>query len=321
MRVWIRIAIVLGVLVAVPFWWLLIEARTDGIPARTIDLAGLRRAAQEVPGPKPVSIEYAPVAVRRMVGAVLVAGGGLKPDLVAAIAFRLVTPGGDTLVDSGMTRAQAHALGYAEWNARAQARVDGWMRSARLIVLTHEHAEHSGGYRAMPAFREIAAKGVFRTEMVPELRALAPATARFLPRPLIFGDMAAIAPGVVLLHTPGHTAGAQMVYVQLQNGREYLFTGDTASMWRNVGWLRPRSRLATDWAAPEDRAATIGWIKGLAALHKREPGLTLVYAHDLAWLQSPRIGPRFATGFVYKTTFEDQVPGDNAPAPVAQPGH
>ena len=86
-----------------------------------------------------------------------------------------------------------------------------------------------------------------------------------------------------------------MIYVRLQDGREYLFTGDTAPMRRNVDWQRPRSRYAAEWLGSEDREATLGWIKGLSRLKHREPGLTLIYGHDYGWLADPATGPRFAS--------------------------
>jgi hypothetical protein len=72
--------------------------------------------------------------------------------------------------------------------------------------------------------------------------------------------------------------------VRLQNGREYLFAGDSAPMRRNVELQRPRSRYMAEWVGREDRAATLGWIKGLVVLQQREPGLTIVYGHDYGWV-------------------------------------
>lgn len=327
MGLWTRIVIILVVLIALPYYWLMIDARTGAFPAQAIDIGRLRQAAQDIPGARPASIEYAPVAVRRLPGTVLVAGGGLKQDFVGTIAFRLITPGGDTVIDSGMSEAQAREAGFSSFNPQAQRTVDGWMRGARMIVFTHEHRDHIGGFLASPAFPALAAKAVVTPQLVDGIRNIAPAAAARLPAPLVFGDYAAVAPGVVLLHTPGHTPAAQMIFVQLQDGREYLFTGDTASMRRNVSWLRPRSRLMSDWVMPEDRNATISWIKGLAALQKANPRLTLVYSHDLTWFQSPRSGPRFATGFVYKkqaddddrTDADDAAPGDATATPAPQP--
>jgi len=320
MKVWNRFLIALLILVVIPFYWLLIDARTGGVPAQKIDLGQLRQAAQAISGPKPTGIEYAPVAARRMVGAAFVAGGGLKPDLIGVVAFRLATPGGDTVIESGVSRAQAVQLQMHGWNARAQIRVNHWLVGARRILFTHEHLDHVGGYLASPEYVAIAKKAVIRPEMVKPIAALAGKGAGLLPGPIVYGDFAAVAPGVVLLRTPGHTPGSQMIYVQLQDGREYLFTGDTASMARNVSWLRPRSHLISDWIMPEDRPATIGWLKALSDLSKREPHVTLVYSHDLAWLQSDKRGPHFHTDFPFRMTADDRSPDDGPDAADLQDG-
>lgn len=321
MKLWNRIILLFVLLVAIPYYWLLVDARTDSVPAKPIDIVALRRAAQDVPGPKPVAIEYAAVAARRAPGAALVAGGGLKRDLIGIVSYRLVTPNGDILIDTGLSQAQANDMGIKLWKGPAQARVNSWMDSARLILFTHEHPDHVGGFLASPHFAQIASKAVILPEMIAGIREIAPSRVANLPKPLLYGEFAAVAPGVVLMRTPGHTPGSQMVFVQLQNGREYLFTGDTASMARNVGWVRPRSHLVSDWLAPEDRGATIGWIKGLSDLAKRNPRLTLVYSHDLAWLQSGRRGPGFHSDFLWTTTPEDRDPLDEESPSTAPVGN
>ena len=40
-----------------------------------------------------------------------------------------------------------------------------------------------------------------------------------------------LAPGMVLIKTPGHSVGSQMIYIRLRNGEEFLFIGD-------IGWNR-----------------------------------------------------------------------------------
>ena len=309
MGFWTRLFVAFAVLVAAPYYWLMIDSRTGAIAAHPIDIGRLRQVAQEMPGPRPVSIEYVPVAIRRAAGGALVAGGGLKPDLIGVVAFRLVSPAGDIVIDSGMTRRSAQAAKFNQWSPQAQARVDQWMQRARTIVFTHEHADHVDGFLNSPRFAALAPKVIAPVEQHTGMLALKPGAR--LAQPLVYGDFAAVAPGVVLLRTPGHTPGSQMIYVQLQNGREFLFTGDTASMQRNVTWQRPRSHLMSDWIMPENRPATIAWIKGLGQLAARNPALTLVYSHDLAWLSSSR-GPGFHTDLPFPLTIADRLDDDDA---------
>lgn len=294
MGFWTRLFLIIALIAGVPYYWLMIDARTGSVAARPIPIDALRRAAQALPGQKPVAVQYVASAVRRVPGTVLVAGGGLKSVATGAISYRLVTPGGDMIIDSGIDGRQARSMGFMASNAAAQHVIDGWMRAARTIVFTHEHLDHVGGFIASPAFAQLAPKAVLRSEQVAEIYTIAPGAAKHLRQKPVSGDITPVAPGVVLLRTPGHTPGSQMIYVRLQDGREFLFTGDTASLKRNVSWLRPRSRLVADWLAPEDRTAVIGWLKGLADLERRNPGLTLVYSHDLEWLWNKKSGQRFS---------------------------
>lgn len=294
-----RILIALLVLTAGPYYWYLIDARTAEVPTPRLDIAALRRAADSIPGPRPVEIAYAPVAVRRMAGTLLVAGGGLRSQLVGKVAYRLVTPGGDTLIDAGPNRAQADEIGFDHFNEAARHQVDGWMMRARRIVFTHEHPDFVGGFTTSAVFDQIAPKVVLARAQVDTMDRMRPGVkAQVAPVLDVHDGPTPIAPGIVAVPTPGHSPGSQMIYVRLDDGREYLFAGDTAAMQRNVSWQRPRSRLASAWQGGEDRAAVVGWLKALAALNAQAPGLTVVYGSDLTWLESRR-GPHFRTAFRY----------------------
>jgi glyoxylase-like metal-dependent hydrolase (beta-lactamase superfamily II) len=285
-----RIALLLILLVAVPYYWLLMDPGPTTVAPRTIDIARLRSLAESQQGPRPVGIEYAAVATDNEPGTLLVAGGGLRTDETAVFIWRLITPGGDTVINSGLTEDQSLATGYDGYHPEMQQTANGWLRSARRIIFTSEDIDHIGGLVSLVlADRKIAGKLIGNPRQIDALRALAPVLMDSLsPPPAALADpagYAAIAPGIAVMRTPGYLDGTQMIYVRLQNGREFLFAGDTAPMRRNVTWQRPRSRYVAEWLGSEDRAATLGWIKGLASLKQREPGLTVVYGHDFGWLK------------------------------------
>ena len=295
----IRIALLLLVIVAVPYYWLLMDTGPAAVAPRDIDIARLRALAGSQNGPRPVSIEYAAVATDTQPGILFVAGGGLKSEDVAVLAWRLITPGGDTIINSGLTEDQALASGYDTYHPEMQSAVDGWTHAARRIIFTSEEIDHVGGLvLKLPEEAEVGAKVIANPEQREYIRALAPMLGDRLAPPVAAlaetSAYAAIAPGIAAVRTPGHLAGSQMLFVKLQDGREFLFVGDTAPMRRNVEWQRPRSRYAAEWRGHEDRAATLGWIKGLARLKAREPGLMLVYGHDLGWVRDRDTGPRFS---------------------------
>ena len=70
------------------------------------------------------------------------------------------------------------------------------------------------------------------------------------------------------------------MFVQLADGREYLFTGDISSMDQNWRETRARSRLVGDIIVGEDRAAVFRWLKAFKALHDANPKLIMVPTHD-----------------------------------------
>lgn len=294
-----RVALLLIAIIAVPYYWLLMDPGPTSVAPRDIDIARLRALASSEAGARPVAIEYAAVASDTIPGTFLVAGGGLRSDETGVFVWRLITPGGDTIINSGLTRDQALASGYGTFHPAIQATADDWIRAARRIIFTSEETDHVGGLIALlPAAPDIAGKLIGNPQQIDAVRSLAPMLTQSLspvPAALMRPDgYAAIAPGIAAVRTPGHLGGSQMIYVRLQDGREYLFAGDAAPMRRNVEWQRPRSRYSAEWQGHEDRAAALGWIKGLARLDQSQPGLKIIYGHDYGWLKDPATGPRFA---------------------------
>lgn len=294
-----RIALLLILAVAVPYYWLLMDPGTTSVPAREINIARLRALADSQQGPRPTAIEYAAVATDTEPGTLLVAGGGLRSEQTGVFVWRLLTPGGDTIINLGLTKDQALTGGYDHYHPEIQETANNWLLAARRVILTSEDLDHVGGLvSVLLSDRSVAEKLVANPLQLEKIKALAPTlTEAIKPAPAALTDpagYAAIAPGVAIMRTPGYLEGSQMVYVRLQDGREYLFAGDSAPMRRNVDWLRPRSRYAAEWLGQEDRSATLAWIKGLSRLQEHEPGLTLVYGHDYGWLLDQNAGPRFA---------------------------
>jgi glyoxylase-like metal-dependent hydrolase (beta-lactamase superfamily II) len=66
--------------------------------------------------------------------------------------------------------------------------------------------------------------------------------------PIEYEKYHCVSPGVVLIKSPGHSVGHQFIYVQLQNGSEFLFTGDV--VWVNKNFETKKSR---PWIASKKR--------------------------------------------------------------------
>lgn len=279
-----KLLLVLTVIVAVPYYWLLLDNRPGSDPGPVIRIADLRHLAATIPGPWPEKVAIEQVGWRRVPGTLFVAGGGLKRNMLSIQAGLISGPWGDIAVDSGFGPQDAKAFGLEGYQPANQVRVDSALRRARLIVFTHEHVDHIGGLLRLQDWAKVLPHALITPEQTPT-----GAVARILPwpkgaaaaiHPFRYTGMAAIAPGVVLIRTPGHTPGSQMVYARLADGREVLFTGDTATMARNWQQLRARSRLIGDFFAHEDRAAVFGWLKTIRRLHRAAPAMTIVPGHE-----------------------------------------
>jgi glyoxylase-like metal-dependent hydrolase (beta-lactamase superfamily II) len=278
------------VLLGGPYYWLLIDNRAGDVAAKPVSIAQLRVLAASQPGAAPTGVEVERVAFRRLPGTLFVAGGGIKRRLIAVMAWRLPVPGsGPIVIDSAMDGKAAQEMGMESFDPQAWARVEQALGSASQIVITHEHADHLGGVVSLGK-RDLLEKVRFNSNQLPGnrwtdlLRWPAPP----LPIPGVTGTAPmVIAPGVVVIPAASHTEGSQMVYVRLADGREFLFTGDIATMARSWQELRARSRLVGDYLAPEDRSEVFAWLKTIRALKAQSPGLVILPGHDFEWLIEP----------------------------------
>ncbi len=252
----------------------------------TADLADVRRVARLIPGARPLRVNVIKFAESRRTKNFSVQGAAADPSVQARTAFQVVYADGSVMVDAGMDQ-QVHTFfgrGVEEpYDAVAARQVEGALRRARLIVMTHEHGDHVGGVIRGPMAAELAPKTILTRAQVrtlttspqmPEIRLTGEAAKRYLV--LDYDKYYPLAPGMVLISAPGHTPGSQMVYVALESGREYLLVGDAT-------WHMDGVRLVTGKDAPwivEDKAAVLDQLRWLNRLSNTEPGVTIVASHD-----------------------------------------
>ena len=251
-------------LFGVPYYWLLIDNRPGNAVAKPISIGQLRALAAAKPGLAPIQVEVELVAYRRLPGALFVAGNGIKRRLIGVMVWRLPVPGsGPVVIDSGMNAEAAKAMGMESFSSEAWAKVEQALDEASQIVITHEHADHLGGVVSLGR-RDLLDRVRFNPQQLPGNRwtDLLTWPQGDLPQPSINGTApVAIAPGVVVIPAASHTDGSQMVFVRLADGREFLFTGDIATMAQSWQELRARSRLIGDHLAPESRGEVFAWLK------------------------------------------------------------
>jgi len=252
----------------------------------TVRLDEIRHVAGMIPGRRPLRINMLKFAESRRSKKFSVQGAPEEPSVQARTVFQVVFADGTVMIDSGMDE-QVHRFfgrGVVEpYYPDAAKQVDRALRSARSIIITHEHGDHVAGVIRSPFVAELAPKTLLTRAQVQVLE-----TDPQMPEIKITPEMAGhynvidyekylpFGPGIALIKAPGHTPGSQMVYVALESGREYLFIGDTA-------WHMDGVRLIKGKAAPwiqEDDAALLAQLKWLNELYRTEKSLFIIASHD-----------------------------------------
>src|SRR5258708_25614562 len=122
-----------------------------------------------IPGAGPLRIKVVKFGESRRTKNFSVKGAPKDPSIQARTAFQVVYRDGTVMVDSGMD-LQVHKFfgrGVEEPYFPEQAReVERALRSAKAIVMTHEHGDHIAGVIRSPFFAELAPKtGLTRTQV------------------------------------------------------------------------------------------------------------------------------------------------------------
>ena len=206
-------------------------------------LTKVRAAALAIPGELPVGINYLKYAASIRKWKDLIEGGSDDNATMARTAFQIEFPQGYIMVDAGMDRAVHHFFernGPQPFDDSAANRVALAVQQAKLILVTHEHGDHIGG-AIRNANNSIPSKTILTEEQVnalinkpqmPEIKLDEKRSQEYMV--VDFESVLSVAPGVVLIKAPGHTPGELMIYAKMQNGKEYIFTGDVTWTYRGV---------------------------------------------------------------------------------------
>lgn len=196
----------------------------------------------------------------------------------------------DSQFDSEMPWYDKPLLQYGEVRpVRDQLERDG-VRVDR-ILLSHAHWDHASGLADFPEVPVWAPYAEIEFSQIATPPAVLPSQFKhrvkwvpyeFAPTPFLgfsesldlFGDGS-----LVLVPLSGHTPGSVGLFITLEDGRQFFFSGDAS--WRLEGFTGPQEKF---WISrrmvDHDRAATRAVLQQVHQLLQRKPALTVVPAHD-----------------------------------------
>lgn len=202
-----------------------------------------RAAAILLPGPLPVSINYVKYASSIRKWKDVVEDGSDDDCVMARTAFQIEYADGFIMVDAGMDKAVHHFFEKEKpqpFDEAIATQVALAVQQARLVLITHEHGDHVAGVirnaNDMVPLKTILtsdqADALINNPQMPEIKLAPEKRSNYIIAD--FESVLPVAPGVVLIKAPGHTQGEIMVYAKLQNGKEYIFTGDVSWSFKGV---------------------------------------------------------------------------------------
>lgn len=292
----IRIAGVLGLVIAGLFWWLLVggSSASKATP-EPFDVANWRAQAQAISGDLPSGVRVLEIGHDSAPGFAAQAGRFGQDIEMSYNAFEIIYPGGSIIVGGAVDRATAEGMKQSDthwgFDPVAYSHLTEAMLQAEQVLMTHEHLDHVMAIARHPAPDMLAPNLVLNA---PQIRALpkfaegdlAPVLARLETR--LSGEVEAVAPGVVIIPAAGHTQGAQLVFITLETGQEVLLIGDTVWNMGALEALKTRPVLTQyivfkpDY---EDRDAIKRQVRALHDIMVANPDLAIVPSHDRAHLQ------------------------------------
>jgi glyoxylase-like metal-dependent hydrolase (beta-lactamase superfamily II) len=250
------------------------------------DLAAIRAMSTVLPGALPLAVNGVRVAASIRPRKFVIEGGDDTPVTMPRTAFQIVYSDCSVMIDSGLDKATHDSFSPDKpepYFAEQFARLERALGNARLIVLTHHHADHVAGVLCAANFSELANKTVITMDVAdcmmntphrPHLKLSAQALERFIV--LDYPQYYPVAPGVVLIRAPGHSPDSQMVFIRLQSGREILHSVDSAWIMDNITQSKGK---AAPWVK-EDVPAVMAQLRWLNSIAATEENITILVTHD-----------------------------------------
>jgi glyoxylase-like metal-dependent hydrolase (beta-lactamase superfamily II) len=293
----IRIVGVLALVFGLLFWWLILSGSNATKTAPGIfDLNDWRSKAAAANSDLPIEIRIHEIGRDTAPPFAAQAGRFGAPIEMSYNAVEIVYTDRSLIVGGAVDRVTAEGMtqSAADWrfsDAAYEALLAN-MLSAEQVLMTHEHLDHIMAIARHTDPAALAPNLVLNAPQIEALPrfadgALDAVLANLAPR--LSGQVETIAPGIVIVPAAGHTPGSQNVFITLQNGQEILLIGDIVWNMGAIEALKTRPVLTQYLVFRpnyENREAIKEQVRALHDMIEQEPDLTVLPAHDRAWMVS-----------------------------------
>ena len=251
------------------------------------DITALRKLSSVIAGAAPRAVHVTKVADTVRPANVVVAGADPAQKMtLARTVYQLVYPDNTSvMIDSGMDEETHRTFGKTEepFYPDNYEQVKRALLQARLIILTHYHADHVAGVVRSDQFETLAPKTWASTDTAdlmvtkPHKETIKIAHEKVdLFRIQDMGAYHPIAPGVVLIRAPGHTPDSKMIYIRTEDGREFIHSVDSGWSMENI---RQEKMKNASWVR-EDERQLLGQYQWLNRVMREEKDIIVLCTHD-----------------------------------------
>jgi hypothetical protein len=233
-----------------------------------------------------------PIDIRKIVigkgefpeGAVISNGNLISKLPLVFVAYKINYPNYYIYIDSTHTeKIHKELFKDQPYNKENFKKLSNELLDANMILFTHEHPDHIGGVFDSPNFEKIKNKIFLTTEQqngnIDEKLFSRNVVKNLLIKPI--EDYYSPSGGIVLIKSPGHSKGSQIIYVRLKNDQEYLFIGDIAWNEKNIKEIKGRPLLISWLFLNENREKVSNQLYELNQIHKEYPDIHIIISHDV----------------------------------------
>nr|WP_156780904.1 hypothetical protein [Hyphomonas sp. Mor2] len=291
----VRIVGTLALVIGFLFWWLMLSSSNAARSAPDVfNLTDWQSKASAPADQLPISIRILEVGRDTAPPFAAQAGRFGAPVAMSYNAVEVKYPDRQIVIGGAVDRptAEEMALSRTEWrfSDSAYAELTAAMLNAEQVLMTHEHLDHVMAIARHPDPSGLAPNLVLNAPQIAALPLFADGTLDPALTSLqagLSGEVASIAPGIVIVPAAGHTPGSQMVFISLQNGQEILLIGDIVWNMGAIEALKTRPVLTQYMVFRpnyENRDAIKQQVRALHDMMTAHIDLIVLPAHDRDWL-------------------------------------